>query len=136
MRKLAHPVWKLQYWLWAVVMAFGAVSAMAQDSAQAPKTAAEVYKNIQVLKELPASQLMEVMHSFTHSLGVKCSFCHVQGNFASDEKPEKKTARKMILMARGINKDYFGGNRRIGCWTCHRGATEPESKPPQAEQPK
>jgi thioredoxin reductase len=112
----------------------GAVPALAQDSGQATKTAGEAYKNVQVLKDIPAPQLMQAMHSFTHSLGVKCSFCHVEGAFDKDDKPEKQTARKMILMARGINKDNFGGEHKVSCWTCHRGATEPETKPPQTEQ--
>lgn len=134
MRILAHPTWKLLCWL-LILTAFWVVPAMAQD-AQAPKPAEEVYKNIQVLKGLPAPQLIVVMKSFAHSLGGKCSFCHVQGDFASDDKPQKQTARKMILMARGINKDNFGGEHRVTCWTCHRGAAEPASKPPEPEQPK
>jgi len=128
MRKLAHPIWKLRNLLF-VLTVFWAVPAIAQEPAAAPKTAAEVYKNIQVLKDLPAPQLMEVMHSFTHSLGVKCNFCHVEGAFEKDEKPEKQTARKMMAMAHQINADNFGGHMRVTCWTCHRGATEPESKP-------
>jgi hypothetical protein len=127
MRTLAHPVLKLRYMLLALTMLW-AIPAMSQDPAQAPKPAEEVYKNIQVFKGVPAPQLMEAMHSFTHSLGVKCDFCHVEHAFDKDDKQEKQTARKMILMARGINKDNFGGERRVTCWTCHRGATEPESK--------
>lgn len=94
-----------------------------------PKPAEEVFKNIQVLKGIPAPDLMNAMRSFTRSLGVKCEFCHVQGAFDKDDKEEKKTARKMLLMARGINQDNFGGERRVTCWTCHRGASEPESAP-------
>ena len=130
MRKLAHPIWKLRYLLLSLTV-FGAVPLISQDAAQAPKPAEEAYKNIQVFKGMPAPQLMDVMKSFTASLGVKCDFCHVMGAFEKDDKEEKQTARKMILMARGINKDNFGGERRVTCWTCHRGASEPESKPPQ-----
>jgi hypothetical protein len=132
MRKLVHPIWKLRNLLLILTVVW-AVPAIAQEPAAAPKTAAEVYKNIQVLKDLPAPQLMEVMHSFTHSLGVKCSFCHVEGAFEKDDKPEKVTARKMMLMAREINTDNFNGHMRVTCWTCHRGATEPESKPANPE---
>jgi hypothetical protein len=92
-----------------------------------PKPAEEVYKNIQVLKGMPGSDLMSVMQSFTRSLGVRCDFCHVQGAFDKDDKPEKQTARKMILMAHHINADNFNGRMRVTCWTCHRGSTEPES---------
>ncbi|MGA2985405.1 MAG: c-type cytochrome [Terriglobia bacterium] len=94
---------------------------------QAPKLAEEVFKNIQVFKGMPAPELMSAMRTFTRSLGVKCSFCHVEGAFDKDDKREKQTARKMILMAHQINTDNFHGHMRVTCWTCHRGATEPES---------
>lgn len=128
MRSFVHLHEKLRNLLLVLAVCW-AMPALAQEPAAAPKTAGEVYKNIQVLKDLPAPQLMEVMHSFSHSLGVRCSFCHVEGAFDQDDKPQKQTARKMIAMAMGINKDNFGGERRVTCWTCHRGATEPESKP-------
>jgi hypothetical protein len=94
-----------------------------------PKPAEEVFKNIQVFKGMPATHLMDAMHSFSHSLGVRCDFCHVMGAFEKDDKEEKRTARHMILMARQINKDNFGGQMRVTCWTCHRGAEEPPSAP-------
>ncbi|HMD85581.1 MAG TPA: c-type cytochrome [Terriglobia bacterium] len=94
---------------------------------QPPKLAEEVYKNIQIFKGMPAPELLNAMRSFTRSLGVQCDFCHVMGAFDKDDKPEKPTAREMILMARQINKDNFGGHMRVTCWTCHRGSTEPES---------
>ena len=96
---------------------------------QPPKPAEQVFKNIQVLKGMPAPELMNAMRSFTRSLGVKCEFCHVMGAFEKDDKPEKQTARKMILMAHQINADNFNGHMRVTCWTCHRGSSEPESKP-------
>ena len=95
---------------------------------QPPKMAEEVYKNIQVFKGMPAPDVMNAMHSFTRSLGVRCEFCHTEGAFDKDDKPEKQTARKMVLMARQVNTDNFHGHMRVTCWTCHRGATEPESK--------
>ena len=94
---------------------------------QPPKMAEAVFKNIQVFKGMPAPELMNAMRSFTRSLGVRCDFCHVEGAFDKDDKREKQTARKMISMARQINTDNFGGHMRVTCWTCHRGATEPES---------
>lgn len=125
----ARSIWKARYLLLALNLLW-AVPALAQDaSTPTPKTAGEVYKNIQVLKDLPAPQLMEVMHSFSHSLGVHCDFCHVQGAFDKDDKHEKLVARKMIQMATEINTSHFKGEMRVTCWTCHRGATEPESKP-------
>jgi hypothetical protein len=63
------------------------------------------------------------------ALGVRCDFCHVQGDFASDEKPHKEIARKMIVMAREINANFPDGKMHVTCYTCHRGSEEPATKP-------
>ena len=94
-----------------------------------PKKAEEQFKNIRALKGIPADQLIPAMQFITASLGVECEFCHVEGAFEKDDKEQKKTARKMLAMAHQINADNFGGERRVTCWTCHRGASEPESAP-------
>ena len=72
------------------------------------------FKNLQILsKDISDHDLDSVMHHFSASLGVRCNFCHVMNqdakkmDFASDDKPEKNIARKMMLMAIGINKTYF-----------------------------
>jgi len=102
-------------------------------AAPAEKTVEQVQKNIQVLNGLPQSQLIPVMNYMGSSLGVKCTFCHVnkegKWDFASDEKAEKGTAREMIKMVQGINKANFKGNPAIGCYTCHRGSQEPPRAP-------
>ena len=102
-----------------------------QQAPPAEKTVEQVQKNIQVLKGLPQSQLVPVMNFVSVSLGVKCTFCHVNkdGNwdFASDEKPEKSTAREMIKMVLNINKTNFKGATEVSCNTCHRGRTHPAS---------
>ncbi|MGO8819443.1 MAG: c-type cytochrome [Terriglobia bacterium] len=99
------------------------------EAQEPPKLAKDVYKNIQILKGMPAADLMSAMQSFSHSLGVQCNFCHVMGAFEKDDNPHKQTARKMLMMAHQINGDNFGGHMRVTCWTCHRGAAEPESAP-------
>jgi hypothetical protein len=81
------------------------------------------------LKLLPPEHLMETMHAFQTALGVRCDFCHVRGDFASDEKPHKEIARKMIVMAREINAKFPDGKMHVTCYTCHRGAEEPATKP-------
>jgi hypothetical protein len=74
------------------------------------------FKNLQILpKDISDHDLDSVMHHFTLSLGVKCNFCHVVDtaekklDAANDAKPEKNIARKMMLMAIDINKNYFKG---------------------------
>ncbi len=131
MRKLTPYVLNIGNLL-LVVAAIGIAQAFPQDSAAPAQTAGEKFKNIQVLKDLPADRLLPTMRAFTKDLGVKCDFCHVQGAFDKDDKHEKIVARKMIQMAHQINADNFNGHMRVSCWTCHRGAQEPESKPPDA----
>ena len=88
-------------------------------------------KNIKVLNDFPDSQLIPMMNLFAASLGVKCTFCHVnkdgQWDFPADEKPEKNTAREMIAMTLNINKTTFKGNNEVSCFTCHRGRNRPVS---------
>src|SRR5262245_58375520 len=76
-------------------------AAPAQGQSQVA-TAEQEYKNIQVLKGIPAWQVESLMHLFNTSLGVRCDFCHVrEGNrfeFDRDDKQSKKVARKMIQM--------------------------------------
>ncbi|HXJ93999.1 MAG TPA: c-type cytochrome [Terriglobia bacterium] len=111
--------------------AFFAALAGAQSPAAtgAPKTAAEAFKNIQILKDAPADQIFPAMQFITASLGVECEFCHVRNAFEKDDKEEKKTARKMMTMMFAINKDNFGGEREVTCYTCHAGAAHPTSIP-------
>src|SRR4051812_26764498 len=93
------------------------------------KTAGEVYKNIKVLNDLPADQLINVMQFFNGSLGVNCNFCHVPNEWAKDDKEEKGAARNMIKMTLGINKDNFDGRLEVSCATCHNGRSHPAGMP-------
>jgi len=97
-------------------------------SASAVKTAEQVYKNIQVFKGAPASELEGNMAFITGSLGVQCNYCHVNP-FEKDDKPAKLTARKMIQMVFELNKGSFNGTGAVSCYTCHRGKPVPISVP-------
>ena len=102
---------------------------------QAPKMAEEVFKNIQVLKGVPADQLIPAMQFIAASLGVECDFCHVRNAFEKDDKDQKVAARKMMQMMFAANKETFEGKREVTCYTCHRGSTDPVGTPviPEAE---
>ncbi len=95
-----------------------------------PKTAEQVYKNITQLKGTPADQLIPSMQFISSSLGVRCEFCHVEPKMDADDKPAKKTARDMMAMTAAINKNSFGGNRQVTCYSCHHGASHPANMPP------
>jgi hypothetical protein len=93
------------------------------------KTLGQTGKNVQVLKDLPESQLGTVMNFVAASLGKRCDYCHVNKDgtwvWESDDKPEKQTAREMMKMVLAINKSTFRGETAVSCYTCHRGRTSP-----------
>jgi hypothetical protein len=101
-----------------------------------------VFKNIQVLKGLPAGRLLDTMRAFSGSLGTNCKKCHDTENFASDDKEEKKVARGMVQMTRGINEQYIrtmpglDKDAAVSCYTCHHGKSHPASRPEKpADEP-
>lgn len=124
----------------AFVYLMGAVLARSQQGpAEKPLLAEQVFKNVKVLKGIPASEFMDTMGFFAASLGLNCVYCHVAesmenwDNFAEDV-PRKETARAMILMVNAINKSSFGGRRALTCYSCHRGAEHPKVIPSLADQ--
>lgn len=127
---------------WTVLALFAQSTQPVQSSQNesGPKTAEQVYKNIQVLKGTPADQLTTTMTFITASLGVECEFCHVEG-YEKDDKKTKQTARQMIRMEMAINKENFEGRTRVTCNSCHQGRQEPNAIPviageePQPEKP-
>jgi hypothetical protein len=88
-------------------------------------------KNLKVLK-VPPADIRATMQSFRLALGVQCDFCHVKGDFASDENPKKDIARRMIVLAQDVNAKFPDGKEHVTCYTCHRGAQEPLTSPPAA----
>jgi photosynthetic reaction center cytochrome c subunit len=92
--------------------------------------AGEAFKNVQILKTVPRGQFIQYMQAFNKSLGVECSFCHVDGDRSADTKEEKLMARKMLTMTHEINEKNFNGKMEVKCYTCHKGASHPVSDPP------
>src|SRR5256885_9439591 len=101
-----------------------------------PKTEAQQFKNIQVLKDVPAEQLIPAMQFITASLGVDCEYCHVEHAFDKDDKKTKVTARKMMEMMFTINQENFESHRMVTCYTCHQGSANPVSIPVISEHEK
>jgi hypothetical protein len=112
------------------VLALVGIASHAQSSAGPATTAAvkmteNTFKNIQILKAVPADQLIPAMEFITASLGVECEFCHVLNAFEKDDKKPKQTARKMMQMMFAINQANFEGRREVTCYSCHRGSRRP-----------
>jgi photosynthetic reaction center cytochrome c subunit len=122
-----------QFWRAAFLLigAFLTISLLtpAQEQPPAPKTAAQQFKNVQVLKDVPADQLIPTMQFISGALGVDCEFCHLEHDRDKDDKKEKQTARKMIEMELAINKSHFKNEIEVTCYTCHRGLPHPVGVP-------
>jgi hypothetical protein len=88
------------------------------------KTAEQFYKNIKVLKGIPADQVHPAMEYIITALGVGCGYCHVIGKFDLDDKREKHVARSMIQMTLALDSTVFDGKRELTCYTCHRGVAK------------
>jgi photosynthetic reaction center cytochrome c subunit len=93
------------------------------------KLTEDVYKNIKTLKGIPADQLIPAMQFITYSLGVECSYCHVENAFEKDDKKPKETARKMMQMMTAIDRENFDAKQMVTCYSCHRGAPKPIATP-------
>jgi len=106
--------------------------------AQAPTPTVVDSPGVKVLTGLLAPQFQEEMNFITQALGANCNTCHVRGNFASEEKPLKQTARRMLEMTKGINQQFFPDHKpkdgesvlgRVTCYTCHQGEQKPKLPP-------
>lgn len=106
----------------------------ATAAAQTPRKLPPL-ENVKVLIGWDAAQVRDEMRRMSEAIGVKCDHCHVQGNFASDEKRAKHTGRRMLEMTLALNQEHFpshtpaeGESRlgRITCYTCHQGAATPK----------
>ena len=130
-----------------VLGAVGAVRLSAEPTRQAGQAAAppgplmseNYFKNIQVLKGIPVDEFMDTMGMFAASLGYDCASCH-SSQLYNDRAafaiatPQIQRARQMIVMMQAINKQYFGGQPRMSCFTCHRGQDRPGNIPSLAIQ--
>jgi photosynthetic reaction center cytochrome c subunit len=107
-----------------------------------PRPASQAYKNLQVLGDLNAGQLMQTMQAMTAWVAPKqgCGFCHAGGDYASQANPHLAVARAMLRMTRHINTAGRGhvGAAGVTCFSCHQGQPVPASvwfaarpRPPQ-----
>jgi len=111
-------------------------------------------KNLKVLT--PDVNILKVMQDVNAALGVQCTYCHVQGDFAADQNPKKETARTMFAMLKQITLNFPDsgndflksrylpfpeGKQYVTCYTCHQGSITPASNlpdwhgPPRAPEP-
>ena len=99
-----------------------------------------VFKNVQVLKGIPVDEFIDTMGMFAAATAKDCTGCHspqiLDGRaeaFAIDT-PMIQKARFMIGMMNAINRNYFRGEKRVSCATCHSNTSAPENVPNLAIQ--
>jgi hypothetical protein len=95
--------------------------------------AESVFKNIKVLKGMPAGRMLRVMNvAFGRSLGAGCEHCHDTKAWDKDDKRPKQVARDMWTMLPTINDSLLAKipnleskQAFVNCTTCHRGQRLP-----------
>jgi Photosynthetic reaction centre cytochrome C subunit len=120
-----------------IAMCLVAMPLVAQDAAKQDAAKQDTAKkgppppptNLKVLKVTTGAEVSQIMRTFTAALGVQCAYCHMAGNYASDENPKKDIARKMIRMTQQINTNFPDSKMYVSCYTCHRGDAQPKTAP-------
>ena len=126
--------WKIMTLVIAVTLLL-TINLYGQQQGGPPQGGGGGFKNLKVLpKDIARPQLMGYMQAFNRSLGVTCNHCHVDDK-SSDEKPEKDVARAMIKMTTSLHQnasDFLpeGRDKKVNCWTCHRGSAKIEMPAP------
>jgi hypothetical protein len=103
------------FWMPAKITArtsVGQASSQRDGGSEAKKTAGEAFKNIQVLKDISADELLPSMRYISAALGVGCDYCHEAGHFDGDDKPTKQRARNMMKMMFAINPTISTGSAK------------------------
>jgi hypothetical protein len=124
--------------------------ALALVAAPAAAQIPQRFENLPVFpRDIPRDTLTAIMRAFTGALGVRCTYCHVERepaagggggggglnlNFASDSLPNKRIARRMLVMSDSINRHFLASiperdqpPTNVNCMTCHRGLPKPSN---------
>jgi hypothetical protein len=134
--------WVISLRRFALLLAFvpTVASVWARQSTTPVQTVGATRPNVEVIKDLPESQLFPVMNAIADSLNVTCDYCHVRSTpnpnsvvggwlWDRDDKPTKAAAKRMLRMVRDLNAANFEGRARVTCYTCHRGSLQPTRLP-------
>ncbi len=103
-----------------------------------------VFKDIKILKGVPAGRLLAIMNfGYGRSLGVSCTHCHTAGEWDKSDKPQKEIAREMSRLSKTINTELLpkianldSKQPAVNCTTCHRGEIKPALDLPDAPPPR
>ena len=102
---------------------------------QPPQMAEQVFKDIQVLKGITVDEFMDTMGMFAAATTKDCTGCHapeiLSGSRDAFAKPTPmiQRARQMTVMMNTINRNFFGNQKRVTCYTCHSATSSPQRVP-------
>src|SRR6266850_559309 len=105
-----------------------------------PPMAEAFFKNVRVLKGISVDEFIDTMGMFAAATAKDCSGCHSpeildgKAEAFAITTPMIQKARFMIGMVNTINRNYFGGQKRVTCATCHSNSSKPEIVPNMAIQ--
>lgn len=111
------------------------VTAGGQAAPPRPDMAETVFKNVQFLKGIPVDEFMDTMGMFAAATAKDCSGCHSPEIYTGARDafaiatPMIQKARGMIAMTQAINRSYFQNAKRVTCYTCHTGTSNPGRVP-------
>ena len=97
--------------------------------------AEQVFKDIQVLKGITVDEFMDTMGMFAAATTKDCTGCHapeiLSGSRDAFAKPTPmiQRARQMAVMMNTINRNFFGNQKRVTCYTCHSATPFPQRVP-------
>jgi len=90
-----------------------------QKAQPKPLVIPDKFTNLMVLpKDISKPELMNVMKQFSMTFQVRCSYCHAvsddltEGDLASDEKPTKLKARKLMADLYALKKAEAGEGKK------------------------
>lgn len=98
-----------------------------------------VFKNIKVLKGKSTEQVLSIMNSWGHALGVTCKFCHDLNDFASEKPRHFNQTREMFDMTNQLNREILANLKTfrqpvvMGCISCHNEMKEPPHDGPKTQ---
>ena len=109
-------------------------------TADSPQMSETFFKDIRVLKGIPVDEFIDTMGMFAAATAKDCTGCHSPQIL--DGKPEAfaietpmiQKARFMVGMMNTINRNFFGNQKRVSCFTCHSNTSAPQNVPNMAIQ--
>lgn len=110
-------------------------SIMAAIAGRENDPAGTVFKNVKLLKQMPAGEFLKNMDvNYGRGLGMSCGNCHVLTKYDDDTRKNKRVAREMQEMTDYINtvrlaniKELDEDYVKVTCVTCHAGSGHPKA---------